>query len=99
MVKLVALYKKPENTREFDERYAEHMDLVAKQPFVLRAETARVTGSPFGDTEYYWIAEMYFEDHEAMAASLASDEARAAGKQLNTFARGLYTLFFADVSA
>jgi uncharacterized protein (TIGR02118 family) len=98
MVKLVALYRKPEDPAEFDRQYAEHMDLVAKQPHVVRAETARVSGSPFGDSDYYWVAEMYFENADKMKESLASDEARAAGRQLNTFARGLYTLFFAEVN-
>ena len=50
MVKLIALYKKPENVAEFEQKYFEtHVPLVSQVPGLRRVEISRVTGAPRGE--------------------------------------------------
>ncbi|MDR5684289.1 MAG: EthD family reductase [Armatimonadota bacterium] len=99
MVKLVALYRPPSDPKAFDEHYFNvHVPLNAKTPNLRRVEISRVTGSPMGgQAPYYMMAEMYFDDAEAMREALASPEARAAGRDLMSFARDLVVLMTAEV--
>lgn len=97
MVKLIALYRKPENVAEFEQKYFEtHVPLVNQVPELRRVEISRVTGAPRGEPELYLITEMYFDDRAAMDRAMASPENAAAGKNLMTFARGLVSFVFAD---
>ena len=99
MVKLVALYKKPSDPSSFDRHYRDtHMPLVRKWPGLRKVELGRITGMPGGsEPPYYLIAEMYFDDQEAMRAALRSPESRAAGEDLQRFAPGLVTLLYAQM--
>jgi uncharacterized protein (TIGR02118 family) len=75
MVKLVALYKKPAETEEFDKHYNDiHIPLVKKYPGLRRLEVTRITGAPIGDTKFYAMAEMYFDSRQALDAALASKQ-------------------------
>ena len=79
MVKLIALYKKPENVAEFEQKYFEtHVPLVSQVPGLRRVEISRVTGAPRGEPELYLITEMYFDDRAAMdrSASIQSSSRR-----------------------
>lgn len=98
MVKLIALYKKPSDPAAFDRHYqATHLPLVRKWPGLRRVELGRVTGMPGGgEPPFYTIAEMYFDDHDALRAALRSPEGRAAGDDLQQFAPGLVTLLYAQ---
>lgn len=97
MVKLIALYRKPENPAEFEKRYFEtHVPRVNKIPGLRRVEFSRVTGAPRGESEFYLLCEMYFDDQAARERALASPENAEAGKNLMSFARGLVTFMFAD---
>ncbi|WP_044639833.1 EthD family reductase [Risungbinella massiliensis] len=98
MVKLVAIYRQPENKEEFDRHYKEvHAPLAAKMPGLLKMEVNRVYGTPMGESDLYLIAEMYFENQETLEQGLASSEGRAAGKDLMGFAKKLVTMHFAEV--
>ncbi|MCG3125730.1 MAG: hypothetical protein CHACPFDD_00556 [Phycisphaerae bacterium] len=98
MVKLIALYRKPENAEAFDVHYFDvHAPLAGRMPGLRRIEVARVTGSPMGATDYHLIAEMYFDSQEAAVAALGSPEGKAAGKDLMGFAGKLVHLVFAEV--
>jgi len=99
VVKLIALYKKPSDPASFDRHYREtHVPLVRKWPGLRRVELGRVTGMPgAGEPPYYLVAEMYFDDQEAMRAALRSPESRAAAEDLQGFAPGLVTLIYAQV--
>lgn len=100
MVKLVALYRQPENPADFDRQYFEtHVPLAMKMPGLVRGEIARVAGAPMGDAPYYMIAELYFNDLAALNAAMASPEGKAAAKNLMGFAAKLVTMFFAEVRA
>lgn len=98
MVKLVALYKRPSDPEAFDRHYRDaHLPLVRKWPGLRRVELSRVTGMPGGGAApYYLIAEMYFDDPDALRAALRSPEGRAAGDDLQQFAPGLVTLLYAQ---
>lgn len=96
-VKLIALYKKPDDQVAFLQHYHEiHMPLVMKTPHLLKTEINRVTGAPFGDPAYFLIAEMHFPNRQRFDEAMASAENRAAGKDLMSFAKNLVTLVIAE---
>ncbi len=98
MVKLIALYKKPSDPASFERHYqTTHMPLIRTWPGLRKVELSRVTGMPGGaEPPFYLIAEMYFDDQEALRAALRSPEGRAAGDDLQRFAPGLVTLLYAQ---
>jgi uncharacterized protein (TIGR02118 family) len=98
MIKLVALFKRPEDVEEFDRHYREvHAPLMAKVPGLGRMEVTRNLKALRGEPEYYLIAEMYFRDKETFDAAMASEENRAAGKDLMSFARDVVTMVYGEV--
>lgn len=98
MVKLVALYKHPEDREAFDQHYHEiHAPLAGKMPGLQGMEVSRVYGGPAGESEYYLMAEMYFEDQESLQNALSSPEGKAAGKDLMKFAGKVVSMHFAKV--
>ncbi|HWP82008.1 MAG TPA: EthD family reductase [Bacteroidota bacterium] len=99
MVKLIALYKTPENKAEFDKHYAEvHTPLVKKMPGLRKLEVAKITGAPIGEPKHYLLAEMYFDNQDALNASMASAEGKAAARDLMSFAGNLVSMFYAEVT-
>ena len=98
MLKLVALFKRPEAVEEFDRHYDQtHAPLMRKVPGLERMEVTRNLRAFRGEPEYYLVAEMYFRDQEAFDAAMASEENRAAGKDLMGFARDYVTMFYGEV--
>ncbi|WP_134703666.1 EthD family reductase [Ammoniphilus sp. YIM 78166] len=98
MVKLIAIYRKPENVEAFDQHYNEvHAPLAAKMPGLLKLEVNRIYGTPMGESDLHLIAEMYFETKEALLQALSSPEGKAAGKDLMGFAGKLVSMHFAEV--
>ncbi|WP_124726822.1 EthD family reductase [Staphylospora marina] len=98
MVKLVALYKQPEDKKAFDEHYFNvHLPLAQKMPGLIKATVTRYAGTPMGtESPYYLQAEMYFENMEALQASMNSPEGRAAAKDLMSFAGKLVTMMIGE---
>lgn len=98
MIKLVALFKRPQDTGEFDAHYADvHAPLMRKVPGLERMEVTRNLQAFRGEPEYYLVAEMYFRDRESFDAAMSSEENRAAGKDLMGFAREYVTMFYGEV--
>ena len=98
MVKLIALYKTPSDPATFDAHYASvHTHLVKKIPGLRKLEVAKITGAPIGETQYYLMAEMYFDDQDSMQRSLASNEGKATARDLASFAGTIVTMFYAEV--
>lgn len=98
MIKLVALFKRPQDVDEFDRHYSEvHAPLMRKVPGLERMEVTRNLKAFRGEPEYYLIAEMYFSDQESFDAAMASEENRAAGKDLMSFAREYVTMVYGEV--
>ena len=83
----------------FEKHYtAIHAPLAKKMPGLRRMEVCRFTGSPGGDAKFYLMAEMYFDNKEALMAGLGSPEGKAAGKDVMSFAGDLIHMMFADVT-
>jgi uncharacterized protein (TIGR02118 family) len=90
MVKFVVMYGQPEDPAAFDAHYADtHVPLVEKIPNLRRFEAGKVVGTPDGSAApYYYLAELSFDDAEAMQAAFGSSEGRAAGADVETLATG-----------
>ena len=99
MVKLVAIYTKPADVQAFETHYREaHTPLVRAMPGLKKLEVSHFFGAPQGDPRYYMMAEMYFEDKDALFAALKAPEGKAAGKDLMGFAGKYVHMMFSDVS-
>ncbi len=96
-IKLVALFKLPEDTADFDTHYEQvHSPLMQKVPGLIRMEVTRNIQAFRGEPEYYMVAEMYFQDKESFDMAMASEENRAASKDLMSFARPYVTMFYGE---
>jgi uncharacterized protein (TIGR02118 family) len=97
MIKLIALYRNPSDTAEFDKHYFEvHIPLVRKFPGLRRLEVTRVTGAPIGEAKFHLMAEMYFDTKDAMDAALASAEGKAVTRDIMSFAADVITVFHGE---
>ncbi len=99
MVKLMVLYGKPEDPSAFDAHYAAtHAPLAAKIPNLRRYEHGKALGSADGsEAPYYYVADLSFDDPEALQAGMSSPEGEAAAGDLANFASGGVTMFVAQV--
>jgi len=96
-VKLIALYRKPDDIDAFMAHYRDvHLPLVAKTPHLQKTVINRVTGGPMGEPPYFMMAEMHFPDADSFKAAMKSDENKAAGKDLMGFAGKLVTLMVVE---
>ena len=97
MVKLIALFRKPDNIESFDTHYLQvHIPLIEKMPGLKKLEVTRITGAPIGDTKFHMMAEMYFDNQDSMNVATASREGKAAAKDLMAFAANLVTMFHGE---
>ncbi len=98
MVVLTALYKTPEDTQAFDDHYNNtHTPLVKKIPGLKKLEVTRFSkmltpGNATLAEQPYLQCNMYFEDMDAFKAAMASEENKAAGKDLMGFAGPLVSM-------
>lgn len=98
MVKLLAFYKKPQDPAEFDRKYnEEHMPLALKMPGLRKCEVAKIKESPMGEPAYYMVAELSFDDMDALKAAMSSPEGKAAGKNIMSFAGDIVHLVYAEM--
>ncbi|MFC4619121.1 EthD family reductase [Camelliibacillus cellulosilyticus] len=97
MVKLIALYKQPEDENAFDEHYRNvHTPVTKKIPGLRKMEVTKIIGSPTGKSKYYLLCEMYYDDHDALKKALKTDEAKASARDLMAFAGDLVTLMIGE---
>ena len=98
-VKLVVLYTQPDDADAFDEHYlGVHGPLVQKIPGLLRWEGARfASAADGGEVTYHRIAELWFEDQQAMEQALATEEGRATAQDYGRIAPPGSRMFFAAV--
>jgi uncharacterized protein (TIGR02118 family) len=97
MTTMLAIYRRPDGEPDaletFERRYAEeHLPLVAATPGLLAVSVRRVTQALLGDREVVLVTSMEFADRASLDAALASDEMRAASRNLREIAPGLATL-------
>lgn len=96
-MKLVAIYARPEDEEAFEKAYFEgHLPLIEKVPGLLKTEVNKLTRTLAGQKAPYMIATMTFADKEALKAAMNSPEMKAAGENLDSFAKDMYTLCFAE---
>ncbi|MCC7437904.1 MAG: EthD family reductase [Armatimonadetes bacterium] len=99
MYKLTAFFTKPEDVEAFDAHYDNvHAPLMRAVPGLQSLVVSRGLRSFGADSPYYLIAEMTFTDREAFKSAMASDENKAAGKDLMSFAGGLVTMVHGEAN-
>jgi uncharacterized protein (TIGR02118 family) len=100
MVKLIALFERPEDEAAFFEHYESvHAPLARQVPGLEKLVVNRVYADGFGrEPRHVLVAEMQFPDRETFDAAMKSPENRALGKDLMGFAKGIVTVLFADSS-
>ena len=98
MVKLIALYEKPDDPAAFWDHYLNvHAPLTETLPGLRAVNLNRVTGDAFGgEPRYVLIAEMIFPDRATFDEAMRSSENRALGKDLMSFARGKVTVLVTE---
>ena len=98
MVKLMVCYGPPDDPAAFDEHYAStHRGLAESIPGLRRFEAGKVLGTPDGRTApYYLIAQLYFDDGQALQEAMGSPEGQAAANDVPTFASGGVTMMIAE---
>jgi uncharacterized protein (TIGR02118 family) len=98
MVKLVVLYGAPEDPAAFDDHYATtHVPLAEKIPNMRRFEYGKVLGTPDGaPAPFYYLAELWFDSADELAAAMGSPEGAAAGGDVANFATGGVTMMIAQ---
>jgi uncharacterized protein (TIGR02118 family) len=98
VVKLIALYDKPDDPEAFWQHYLDvHAPLTRTLPGLQAVNLNRVTADAFGgEPRYVLIAEMVFPDRATFDAALRSSENRALGKDLMSFARGKVTVLVTE---
>lgn len=100
MIKLTVLYEPPTDPAEFDRYYAEtHAVLAGKIPGLRRYEWGKVLPGPDGaPPERYLIADLWYDDAEAMGAAMGSPEGQAAAADVANFATGGVSFFASEVN-
>ncbi|HEX6606678.1 MAG TPA: EthD family reductase [Chloroflexia bacterium] len=97
MIKLIALFKQPEDVAVFEQHYNDvHVPLIKKVPYMRNFVSSKAFGAPRGEPAYYRVGEMWFDDRASFDKAMASDENRAAGKDLMSFARDVVTMIFVE---
>lgn len=97
MFKFTILFYKPDDIEAFENSYNDLLALVERMPDIRRRQVVNVMGSPMGESAFYRILEVYYEDRARMEASLMTPQGQEAGGQLATFPPGTFEMFFADV--
>jgi uncharacterized protein (TIGR02118 family) len=89
----------PEDPDAFERYYAEtHTALATAIPGLQRFEAAQAIATPDGGAvPYQRIAELTFEDMDALQAGLGSEQGQAAVNDIPNFATGGVTIFFAAI--
>lgn len=99
MVKLTVLYGTPTDPAAFDAYYfGTHAPLADKIPGIKRNEVSKASSNPDGSAPpFYLLAELYFDNAEALMGALGSDEGHAAAADVPNFATGSVTMTICDV--
>jgi uncharacterized protein (TIGR02118 family) len=98
MIKLVALYKKPDDVDAFMQRYLDvHIPLVRKTPGLLNVEVTRVTADTLGgEPPYFLITTMTYPDGDTFRSAMQSEEAKAARDDARASWKGLLTVLVCE---
>jgi uncharacterized protein (TIGR02118 family) len=99
MVKAIVLYGPPEDPDAFERYYPDtHAGLAKAIPGLRQFESARGVATPDGsDVPYQRIAELSFDDMDALQSGMGSEKGQAAVDDIPKFATGGATMFIAEV--
>lgn len=95
--KFMIIFKHPHDIESFENTYNDLLALVERMPDVRRRQVIHVVGSPQGQSPYYRILEVYFDDSTALQASLLSAPGQEAGGELAKFPAESFEMIFAEV--
>jgi uncharacterized protein (TIGR02118 family) len=96
MHKLVILVETPTDQANFEDEWPKFLRLAEKMPGLVRETSCHIESTLYGDFNYSFIHELYFEDAQAIYQAMASPAGRDAGKQLQLMTQGKLVLFVAD---
>ena len=96
MVRFLVLYDTPADPDAFDRYYREvHIPLAKQLPGLRRYTISRNHGAVRGDQSYYLVAELDWDDREAMRQAFASEIGQATAADVPKFApTGVRSLTF-----
>lgn len=97
MVKLVIMYKHPQNEDEFEDNYVKNLAMLERMTGIIRQQANMVLGSPEGASPFYRILELYFASTEALDSAMRSPEGVEAGQMLMAYAADIVDILFVDV--
>jgi uncharacterized protein (TIGR02118 family) len=99
MYKFAIFFKKPlTNTSRFDNNYNDFLALIERMPDIKRRQVVHITGSPLGNSPFYRVLEVYFEDRPQMEAALNSPAGQEAGAELTrNFPANSFDMVFGEV--
>jgi uncharacterized protein (TIGR02118 family) len=98
MVKVIAMFKQPEDKQKFDDHYFNtHVPLTKKIPGLRKMEGTKINGTATGgESKYYLLTEMYYDDYQSMKAAFKTEEAKASGKDAMSFAGDLIEMYIGE---
>jgi uncharacterized protein (TIGR02118 family) len=96
--KLVVLYGAPKDPDAFLTHYADtHVPLAERIPGLRRFDHGRVLDGGDGSAPpFFYMAELHFDDADAVSSALGSSEGQAAGADVGTFADGGATMMVVE---
>lgn len=97
MYKFMLIFRHPQNPESFENLYQDLLALVERMPDIKRRQVIHVVGSPLGQSPYFRILEVYFNDRATLEASMRSPAGQEAGAEINKFPQGSFEMVFAEV--
>jgi uncharacterized protein (TIGR02118 family) len=98
MYKFTILFRTPPDIAKFEHDWAHtFVPFAEAMPGIVRVEVSTIDGGPDGASEFYKSHEFYFDTREAMDKAMNSEKGVRAGVALNTIAKGIFTILFAEV--
>ena len=83
MVRLLVVYETPDDADAFDQHYREvHIPLAKKLPGLRRYTVGRDTVPIRGGEPFYLVAELDWDDMDALRAAFASPEGQATARDI-----------------
>jgi uncharacterized protein (TIGR02118 family) len=100
VVRLIVLYRPPEDPAAFDSHYGEtHAAIVRRYPGLRELRVTRVDGVGGRPPPYYVIAEMAFDSRADLDAAIGSDAGRESARDLRNFAQAGVDILIVDDDA
>lgn len=98
MERLLVLYGHPNDPQAFDKYYEEiHIPLGKKMKGLKKWTVGKVLNDPSNPSPFYYIADLYAENKEAMDKVLASPEGKETADDVPNFATGGVTFLRTEV--